>query len=200
MSTISSAEREATMLRELSARIRPALLHGNQHVRRISLNLALALNDMDIDVAELLGMRTIQEPDGQLERVLDVAARCSWEMSFHHDPAVRLWAREVTEQLDGVGANIDDRVEALARRSGKGPTRFDLLGISYDLTRQHVDTSGRRWEHTGSWTAAEVPVMRRDEPDGPAMTLPDLIRDRGPLFALCIPTPSAAGFSDEPPF
>lgn len=204
MSVNAPVDGGATMQRELAARIRASLLLGDRHVRRIGLNLVLALNDMDLDVAELLGMKTAyvgpQAAEDRLSAVLDVAARCSWEMSFHRDASVRLWARELTEWLDSAGANIDDRVEALSRRSGKGPTRFDLSGFSYDLTRQYVDERGRRWEHTGDWTNAEVPVMRRDEPDGPAMTLPDLVRDRGPLFAICIPAHSTAGFSDEPPF
>lgn len=213
----------------VSGHIGEALLAGPPDARRWAWNLHYAvkthcqdLNDLVDEQIERLGGSPQQvwgevgelvggpedtaattdapQTEDRLSAVLDVAARCSWEMSFHRDASVRLWARELTEWLDSAGANIDDRVEALSRRSGKGPTRFDLSGFSYDLTRQYVDQRGRRWEHTGDWTDAEVPVMRRDEPDGPAMTLPDLVRDRGPLFAICIPAHSTAGFSDEPPF
>jgi len=158
-------------------------------------HLVRALRDRGLSVdgqitARMKSMGTSYDPgsgepantaEERLERALATVVRCVWEMSFNQHQDVRVWARDLMEQLDEAGANIDDRVDELSRQRGKGPNRFDVFGRSYDLTRQYVDVNGKRWEHTGSWTDTEVPVMRRDEPDGDRMTLPELIRERGPL-------------------
>lgn len=125
----------------------------------------------------------------RLDAALDRVARQVWEMSVNAHPEVRLWARELMEQLDSVGSNIDNRVDDLAEEHGYGARSFDHDGRRYDLTRQHVDAKGKRWKHTGGWTPTGLPVMARDGKPEKVLDLPELVKTRGPLSALTNPGP-----------
>lgn len=138
-----------------------------------------------------------------LDQALDRVARQVWEMSVSAHPEVRLWARELMQQLDSVGSNIDQRVDEIADDQGYGAHVFDCLGSRFDLTRQHVDAKGKRWEHTGAWTPTGIPVMAREDKPEKVLTLPDLVKERGPLSALTKPETGKRPtwmYSDEPPF
>ena len=139
----------------------------------------------------------------QLKLALDTVARQAWEMGVDAHPEVRQWARELMSQLDSVGSNIDNRVDEIADDQGYGTHVFDCLGSRFDLTRQHVDVKGKRWEHTGAWTPNGVPVMAREDKPEKVLDLPELAKTRGPLATLTRPEPGKRPtwmYSDEPPF
>lgn len=125
----------------------------------------------------------------RLDAALDRVARQVWEMSVNAHPEVRLWARELMEQLDSVGSNIDNRVDELVEEHGYGSRSFDFDGRRYDLTRQLVDAKGKRWEHTGAWTPTGLPVIARDGKPEKVLDLVELVKTRGPLSALTNPKP-----------
>jgi hypothetical protein len=138
----------------------------------------------------------------EMDAVLRVVAGHVCEMSVGEIPQVRKWASEIASELDHIGQNIDDRVQARAESLGAGQHLFDHAGVRYSLLQQYVDAKGKRWEHTGNWTADEQPVMRREDKPGVLLTLPELVEKRGPLMQLKPPPPRTAslGYSDEPPF
>ncbi len=135
-----------------------------------------------------------------LDAVLAVVAGHVCEMSVSEVPQVREWARGIATELDRIGRNIDGRVEARADSLGVGPHHLDHDGVRYSLLRQYVDAKGKRWEHTGGWTASEHPLMRRDDKPEAVLPLPELIERRGPLMQLKSPPPKARGFSGKAPF
>lgn len=117
----------------------------------------------------------------RLEKVVRVVIDRVITMATHYEPELQRQANELMRDLDEAGVNIDLLVDERSAETGHGPHLCDMFGQRYDLTKQWLDRRGKRWEHTGSWSDVGGPVMRRDEPDGDAMVLVDLIREYGPL-------------------
>lgn len=136
-----------------------------------------------------------------LDDALQVVAGHLGEMLVSSVPEVRKWAAGIATELDRIGQNVDGRIRRRAERLGCGPDLFDHEGIRYSLLQMWVDAKGKRWEHSGDWTAHEKPVMRREDKAEQQLALPELIESRGPLMQPKSPPPrKTSGFSDEPPF
>jgi hypothetical protein len=134
-----------------------------------------------------------------MEKVLAVVVDHLIEMATSYDESLRSRAKHFTRDLDGVGLPIDRLIEDRSQETGHGPYLCDMFGHRYDLTRQWFDRRGKRWEYTGSWSDVGGPVLRMDEPDGEAMVLAELIRERGPLYA-ATPAPKAPEQPVDCPF
>lgn len=150
--------------------------------------------------ASLAHLPEVQAETGaQLEAVLGVVVDHVMRMSTSWEAEARVHAAALMRDLDGVGVNIDRRVEERSELDGKGPRLCDVLGHRYDLTRQWIDRHGKCWEHTGDWSDVGGPVMRRDEPLGDSMVLVELVREYGPL-SQAVRAPVAPSRPVECPF
>jgi hypothetical protein len=170
-------------------------------------SLLLGLSQAHTALAALPGEVTraneaLAEADAAMDAVLCVVAGHLCEMSVSEVPQVRKWASGIASELDHISQNVDGRMQARAESLGVGQHLFDYDGVRYSLLQQYVDAKGKRWEHTGDWTAQEQPLMRREDKPETVLTLPDLIAKRGRLLKLAAVGPPSRplGYSDEPPF
>jgi hypothetical protein len=219
---LRKARRDLAAMREIVGNFAGSALIDEPSVARPAAILARALRDRGLSVDDQIAARVesrgfscdphaeiaVDEvaagaacTDEQVKTTLDVVARQLIRMATSWENRVRASAREFAHELDEAGVNIDRRMDEIAQETGCGPNLYDAFDFRYDLTRQWSDRSGKRWEHTGSWSDVGGPVMRRDEPDGESMVLVELIRERGPLHLVVPPPRSPVVRKDElPPF
>ncbi|MEU8920032.1 phiSA1p31-related protein [Kitasatospora sp. NPDC048545] len=136
----------------------------------------------------------------QLHRLLSVVVEHAVKLATHWQPELRQASGEFMRDLDGAGVEIDRLVDERSERTGHGPRLCDMFGKRYDLMKQWLDRNGKRWEHTGGWSDVGGPIMRRDEPNGDAMVLSELIREYGPINTAAAPPMAPVVEPEDPPF